>query len=298
VTAYHRPERLDEALGLLDEHGFDAKVLAGGQSLIPMMSAGLAAPDHLVDVNRLPGLDTLQVVDGELRIGALVRHSALAALGAGHPVAAAAPLLPAAAPWISHEAVRNRGTMLGSLVHADPSAEWPAVALATGARLRLMRKGGERWVPAAELYLGPLTADVEPEELAVELRLPVATARTAAAVRELAYRDGDYAVVGVAAQVTLDERGGIADARIGLFGVDATPVRPAEAESLLVSGGPDALEDAAAAAGAEVSPGSDATASAEYRREMVPVFVRRAVAEAIERASGLAAASPSAGAGR
>jgi carbon-monoxide dehydrogenase medium subunit len=274
------------------------------------MSAGLAAPEHLVDVNRLPGLDTLEVVDGELRIGALVRHSTLAALaaghpvaataplGAGHPVAAAAPLLPAAAPWISHEAVRNRGTMLGSLVHADPSAEWPAVALATGARLRLVRKGGERWVPAAELYLGPLTADVEPEELAVELRLPVAPARTAAAVRELAYRDGDYAVVGVAAQVTLDDRGGIADARIGLFGVDATPVRPAEAESLLVQGGPGALEDAAAAAGAEVNPGSDATASAEYRREMVPVFVRRAVAEAIGRASALAAGSPGTGAGR
>jgi aerobic carbon-monoxide dehydrogenase medium subunit len=295
VTAYHRPECLEEALALLDEHGFDAKVLAGGQSLIPMMSAGLAAPEHLVDVNRLPGLDTLEVVDGELRIGALVRHSTLAALRAGHPVAAAAPLLPAAAPWISHEAVRNRGTMLGSLVHADPSAEWPAVALATGARLRLVRKGGERWVPAAELFLGPLTADVEPEELAVELRLPVAPPRTAAALRELAYRDGDYAVVGVAAQVTLDGHGGIADARIGLFGVDATPVRPAEAESLLVQGGPGALHDAAAAAGAEVNPGSDATASAGYRREMVPVFVRRAVAEALERASGVgvAAQSPS-----
>jgi carbon-monoxide dehydrogenase medium subunit len=292
VTAYHRPERLDEALALLDEHGFDAKVLAGGQSLIPMMNAGLAAPEHLVDVNRLPGLDTLEVVDGELRIGALVRHTTLASLAAGHPVAAAAPLLPAAAPWISHEAVRNRGTMLGSLVHADPSAEWPAVALATGARLRLVRKGGERWVPAAELFLGPLTADVEPEELAVELRLPVAAPRTAAAVRELAYRDGDYAVVGVAAQVTLGERGGIADARIALFGVDATPVRAAEAEALLVQGGRDAVEDAAAVAGAAVNPVSDATASAGYRREMVPVFVRRAVAEALERASAPAASSP------
>jgi aerobic carbon-monoxide dehydrogenase medium subunit len=289
VTVYHRPERLDEALALLDEHGFDAKVLAGGQSLIPMMSAGLAAPEHLVDVNRLPGLDTLGVVDGELRVGALVRHSTLAALTAGDPVAAAAPLLSAAAPWISHEAVRNRGTMLGSLVHADPSAEWPAVALATDARLRLARTGGERWVPAAELFLGPLTADVEPEELAVELRLPVAPPRTAAAVRELAYRDGDYAVVGVAAQVTLGEGGGIADARIALFGVDATPVRATEAESLLVEGGPTALDDAATAAGAAVNPNSDATASAEYRREMVPVFVRRAVVEALERAMAVAA---------
>jgi carbon-monoxide dehydrogenase medium subunit len=290
VTAYHRPERLDEALALLDEHGFDAKVLAGGQSLIPMMSAGLAAPEHLVDVNRLPGLDTLAVVDGELRIGALVRHRALEhAAGA---VAAAAPLLPAAARWISHEAVRNRGTMLGSLVHADPSAEWPAVALATGARLRLVRAGGERWVPAGELFLGPLTADVEPEELAVELRLPVAPPRTAAAVRELAYRDGDYAVVGVAAQISLDERGAVADARVALFGVDATPVRAAGAESLLLRGGPGALEAAAAAAGEAVNPGSDATASAGYRREMVPVFVRRAVAEALERASAIAAATP------
>jgi aerobic carbon-monoxide dehydrogenase medium subunit len=283
VTTYHRPERLDAALRLLDEQGEDAKVLAGGQSLIPMMSAGLAAPEHLVDINRLPGLDSVTIQDGTVRIGALVRHRDLERAGA--ELRRAAPLLPAAAPWISHDAVRNRGTMVGSLMHGDPSAEWPAVALATDARIRLLRSGGARWVPASELFLGPLTVDVDPAELAVEVRLPVAPARSGASVQELAYRDGDYAVVGVAVQVSLDEAGGIADVRAALFAVDATPVRVPDAEALLRERGPAGLDEAAALAAAAVSPASDATASAGYRRAMVPVFFRRAVRAALDRAA-------------
>ena len=284
---YHRPERLDEALDLLDEHGFDAKALAGGQSLIPMMNAGFLAPEHLVDLNRLDGLDSVTVEDGTVRIGALVRHADLEHAGA--EVAAAAPLLPAAARWISHEAVRNRGTFLGSLVHADPSAEWPAVALATGASVRLVRKGGERWVPAAELFLGPLESDLEPVEVALEARLPAAPPGTAVSVQELAYRSGDYAVVGVAAQVRLDPGGAIAAVRTALFGVDATPVRPADAEAALLAAGPAGVHEAARLAAGAVNPTSDATASASYRREMVAVFYARAVREALDHA---AAAQP------
>jgi aerobic carbon-monoxide dehydrogenase medium subunit len=284
---YHRPERLGEALDLLDEHGFDAKVLAGGQSLIPMMSAGFLAPEHLVDLNRLEGIDGVTVEEGTVRIGALVRHADLEHAGAS--LAAAAPLLPAAARWISHEAVRNRGTFLGSLVHADPSAEWPAVALATGASVRLVRKGGERWVPAAELFLGPLESDVEPVEIAVEARLAAAPPLTGVSVQELAYRSGDYAVVGVAAQVSLDPGGAIAAVRSALFGVDATPVRPADAEAALLAAGPAGVDDAAGLAAAAVNPTSDATASASYRREMVAVFYGRALRQALERAAARSA---------
>jgi carbon-monoxide dehydrogenase medium subunit len=281
---YQRPELLAEALALLAEHGFDAKVLAGGQSLVPMMSAGFLTPEVLVDINHLPGLDHLAVADGEVRVGALVRHRTLEL--ATPELARAAPLLPAAAGWISHHAVRNRGTFAGSLVHADPSAEWPAVAVALDARVRLAGPGGEREVPASAFFLGPLAADVEPDELVVEVRLPTAPPRTGVGVRELAYRDGDYAVVGVAAQVSLDEAGGLAEVRTALFGVDATPVRVAEAEAVLLEGGLAELDRAARAAAAGVNPVSDATASEGYRRDMVEVFFARAVRAAAGQAAG------------
>jgi aerobic carbon-monoxide dehydrogenase medium subunit len=287
-TTYQRPERLDEAIGLLGDHGDDAKVLAGGQSLVPMMTAGFLAPEVLVDINRIPGLDRVTVADGDLQVGPLVRHRTLEL--AGDELSRAAPLLPAAAPWISHDAVRNRGTMAGSLVHADPSAEWPAVAVALDARIRLASLRGAREVPAVEFFLGPLSADVEPDELVVEVRLPVAPPRTGVAVRELAYRNGDYAVVGVAAQVSLDASGGLAEVRTALFGVDATPVRVAEAETVLFDGGGAGLdeahlEEAARAAAAGVNPASDATASEGYRRDMVRVFFARAVRAAMAQAA-------------
>jgi carbon-monoxide dehydrogenase medium subunit len=282
-TSYRRPELLAEALALLAEHGFDAKVLAGGQSLVPMMSAGFLAPEVLVDINRLPGLDHLAVADDEVRVGALVRHRALELAGA--ELARAAPMLPAAARWISHEAVRNRGTLGGSLVHADPSAEWPAVAVALDARIRLAGAGGEREVPASRFFLGPLAADVEPDELVVEVCLPAAPPRTGVGVRELAYRDGDYAVVGVAAQVSLDDAGAPAEVRTALFGVEATPVRVAEAEAVVLERGVAGLAAAGRAAAAGVNPTSDATASEGYRRDMVAVFFERAVRAAVEQAS-------------
>ena len=293
---YHRPETVDDALALLAEHGFDAKVLAGGQSLIPMMSAGLADPAVVIDINALPGLDVVEVTgsggEGErqraggrgsvVRIGALARHRDLEHTSPA--VGRAAPLLPAAAGFISHAAIRNRGTFVGSLVHADPSAEWPAVALALDAEIRLRSVRGERVVAVSDFLLGPMTTAIEPDELAVEVSLVAAGSPSGVSVQELAYRDGDYAVVGVAAQVTVSgER--VDDCRIVAFGVDATPVRASAAEALLRDAGRAGLEDAARVARQAAQPMSDATASADYRSDMISVLCRRALHEAFHRNS-------------
>jgi carbon-monoxide dehydrogenase medium subunit len=293
---YHRPETVDDALALLAEHGFDAKVLAGGQSLIPMMSAGLADPAVVVDINAVPGLGAVEVTgsggEGErqraggrgslVRIGALARHRDLE--HAGPAVGRAAPLLPAAAGFIAHAAIRNRGTFVGSLVHADPSAEWPAVALALDAEIRLRSVRGERVVAVSDFLLGPMTTAIEPDELAVEVSLVAAGSPSGVSVQELAYRDGDYAVVGVAAQVTgSGER--VDDCRIVAFGVDATPVRASAAEALLRDAGRAGLDAAARLARQAAQPMSDATASADYRSDMISVLCRRALHEAFHRNS-------------
>jgi carbon-monoxide dehydrogenase medium subunit len=275
-ATYHRAASVDEAISLLAEYGDEAKVLAGGQSLIPMMSLGLARPGHLVDIGRIPDLGAVNV-DGAVRIGALVRHAALEAPPAD--VRAAAPLLVAAAPYIGHEAVRARGTFVGSVVHGDPAGEWPAVAMALDAEIELRSLGGSRTVAARDFFLGPLTTDIADDELAVAVRLPAAPPGTGAAALELAYRHGDYAVVGVVAQLTLDEADCVTDARVGLLGVGGTPIRAAAAEAT-AQGGPSAFVDAGRAAAAECDPLTDATASAAYRRRMVAVYVRRALEQA------------------
>lgn len=284
MTAYRRPDSVVEALDLLAEYGDDAKVLAGGQSLLAMMSAGFLRPEVLVDVNRLPDLGAIGVDDETVRVGALVRHHDLEY--ADERVRAVAPLLPEAAPLIAHAAIRNRGTFVGALVHADPSAEWPAVALTSDARVRLLSRSGERVVDVADFLLGPLTCDIRPDELAVEVAMPAAPPRTGVAVRELAYRDGDYAVVGVAARVSLDGDGGVIDARLTVFAASALPVRIVEAEEALRAGGAGAVGDAARLARERVQPLSDATASAEYRADMVPVFCERALSAAFAHARG------------
>jgi carbon-monoxide dehydrogenase medium subunit len=285
---YRRPETLDEALDLLAQGDEGTKILTGGQSLVPMISLGLAHPRTLVDLNRLPDLDYARCQGDRIVIGPLARHRDLEQ--AAPALAEAAPLLPAAGALIGHAAIRTRGTFLGSLAHADPSAEWPAVALALGADLVLVSRRGERVVQAADFFLGPLTTVIEPDELLREARLPRAPARTGASVQELTYRHGDYAVVGVAAQLSLAEDGTLGQAHLGLFSVGFTPIRPIVAERALIGAGPEAFADAAREAQAASEPATDATASAEYRREMVGVFTRRALEEAYRRAL---AASPS-----
>ena len=287
-VGYVRAEALEDVLGLLADKGDSAKILAGGQSLVPMMSAGFVQAEVLVDVNRVGGLDGLSVEDGVVRVGALVRHRILE--HASPELSRAFPLFPAAAALISHPPVRNRGTLVGSVVHADPSAEWPAVMLATDGEIRLVSSRGERIVPAADFFDGPLTADIEADEVAVEVRLPVAPRRTGAAVRELTYRCGDYAVVGVACQISLDDDGGVDDCRIALFGVDATPVRAGAAEDVMRSHGSAGIDEAARLAADAANPASDATASAEYRREMIPVYCRRALRAAMDDATLLSVA--------
>ena len=285
-AAYHRPATIDEALELLARYGDEAKLLAGGQSLIPMISLGLARPAALVDIGSIGGLDAAEV-GKEVGIGPLVRHRALARPSA--EVDRAVPLFAAAAPYIGHAAIRARGTFVGSVAHGDPAAEWPAVAVALDAWLDVRSPSGEREVQAADFYLGPLTTDLADDEIVVGVRLPVALPRTGADVQELAYRHGDYAIVGVAAQVSVDDAGTVSDVRIGLFGVGGTPIRAVAAEAAARSD-PPAFADAGRAASDESDPATDATASASYRRRMVAVFVRRALERAHARALSVAPA--------
>lgn len=278
---YVRASTTDEATDVLAQFGPDAAILSGGQSLLPMMSAGLAAPDVLVDINRLPTTNEAELDEHGLLVGARVRHRQLE--HASPSIDAAAPALRPAGRLIAHAAVRNRGTMVGSICHADPAAEWPAVALATDACIVLNKAGAQtREVAASDFFLGPMSTARDPDELATHVRIPAAAPNTYAAVRELTYRDGDYAIVGAIAQLTFDADT-IADCRLVLFAVDRTPVRARHSEEMLVDGGLAALDDAAHAARDVVDPISDATASRDYRLSMVSVFLSRAVEDAYRR---------------
>ena len=283
TTRYRRVDTLDEAAAVLADLGDDGKVLAGGQSIIPMMSLGLAAPGTLVDIGRVEGGDRYGVDGGTVRIGATVRHSRCEDPAAD--IDAAAPLLRATAPLIAHPAIRSRGTFVGSVAHADPAAEWPAVVLGLDAELSIVSTRGMRTEAAADFFLGPLTSSLEPDEVLAEVRWPAAPPGTGAATLELTYRHGDYAIVGIVAQVTLGPTDLIVDARLALFGVGGTPIRVRAAEQALAADGLTGLDDAAAEAMAAADPVTDATASAEYRRRMVGVFTKRAIRAAFERAA-------------
>ncbi|PYP19940.1 MAG: molybdopterin dehydrogenase [Gemmatimonadetes bacterium] len=283
--AYHRPATLDEALALLAEHGGEAKPLAGGQSLIPAMNFRLARPAVLVDLNRVAELGYVRAGRDGLQIGAMTRQRAVERSDA---VRSAAPLLAEAMPFIAHPQIRNRGTVGGSLAHADPAAELPAVMLALEARFRARGPQGERWIPAGEFFTGILETALGPDELLLEVVVPKSPARTGYAFAELARRRGDYALVGVAARVTLDRRGRCQAARITLFSVGDGPVLAAAAAAMLdgQEPSPEAMRAAAdAAAQRDIDPPSDIHASAAYRRRLAAVLTRRALARAVERAA-------------
>ena len=282
--AYHRPATLDEALALLAEHGGEAKPLAGGQSLIPAMNFRLARPAVLVDLNRVAELGYVRAGRDGLQIGAMTRQRAVERSDA---VRSAAPLLAEAMPFIAHPQIRNRGTVGGSLAHADPAAELPAVMLALEARFRARGPQGERWIPAGEFFTGILETALGPDELLLEVVVPKSPARTGYAFAELARRRGDYALVGVAARVTLDRRGRCQAARITLFSVGDGPVLAAAAAAMLDGQEPslEAMRAAAdAAAQRDIDPPSDIHASAAYRRRLAAVLTRRALQRAVERA--------------
>jgi len=284
---YFSPATVEEALALLDEHGGDAKPLAGGQSLIPAMNFRLARPAVLVDLNRIAELAYVRAAPSGVAIGAMTRQRAVER---SDDVARAAPLLAEAMPSIAHPQIRNRGTMGGSIAHADPSAELPAVMLALDAQFRAKSATGERSIPAGEFFKGMLETALAAGELLVEIAVPPLPARSGTAFLEMARRHGDYALVGVAVVVTLDPRGRCKEAKLGLLSVGDGPVLATEAGKVLAGQSPSeellrAASDAAATR--DVDPPSDIHASAAYRRQLVSVLTRRALARAFERAGGI-----------
>jgi carbon-monoxide dehydrogenase medium subunit len=289
---YQAPASLAAALDVLASRGGDAKILAGGQSLIPVMNFRLAEPALLVDINKLAELDFIRRGDdGSLRIGALTRQRRLER---DPLVAERAPLLHEAVPFIAHPQIRNRGTFGGSLAHADPAAELPALAVALRARLRLQRAGGDRWVEAGDFFGGLFTTALEPDELLVEASIPPQPPRTGWAFLEIARRHGDYAQVGIAALVTLDEAGRCREARLVYLSVGDRPVEAREAARLLAGeeiSEPTIAAVAEKASRDEVRPFSDVHASAEFKRHLARVLTGRALRRAAERArTGRAAA--------
>jgi len=279
---YHRPSSLDEALSLLDTYGEDAKILAGGQSLIPLMKLRLASPGHLVDVNRIPALDTIEEHDGALHIGALIRHEQLAT---SDVIAARYPTIAAAAPMIADPLVRNVGTIGGSLTHADPSGDLGSVMLALGASVVLRRAGGGRVVPIGEYLVDTFQTSIAPNELLTEVRVPSPGADAGGTYLKLERKVGDFATVGTAVFLSFDD-GHIARAGIGLTSVGLTNIDASDAAASLVGAAPDddAFANAAALASRAASPATDLRGSAEYKRHVVDVFVRRGLARAAEMA--------------
>lgn len=282
---YFAPTSIDEALTLLAEHGYDAKLLAGGQSLIPTMNFRLAQPAVLIDLNNIADLAYIQpTVDGGLRIGAMTRQRALEK---SDLVVQRAPLLHATMPYIAHVQIRNRGTIGGSLAHADPAAELPVIAVALDAQLKVRSKLGERWVSAQDFYVALFATDLAPDEILAEIVLPPLLPHTGWSIQEVARRRGDYAIVGVAATVRLDEQGRCADARIVLLSVGEGPVQAHQAMTILQGEQPSsALITAAAEACAskDIDPTADIHASIAFRRHLANVLTRRALTEAFQRA--------------
>lgn len=277
---YFDPRSLDEALARLAECADDAKVLAGGQSLVPMLALRLARPAALIDINRVPGLDGIAERDGALRVGALVRQRTLERWAAGRM-----PLLATGLASIGHPAIRNRGTVAGSIAHADPASELPALLLCLDGSVRARRPGGEREIAAADFFEGPLTTALAPDEIVTETRWPLPGAGHGWGFHEVARRPGDFAMVGVAALIDL-RAGRIARARVALFGAGPHAVRAAAAERMLEGQvpGDELVAEAAAAAAGHLDPPSDIHAPAAYRRRVARTLTARALADALARA--------------
>ncbi len=275
---YARPESLDEVLRLLAEGDGGARVLAGGQSLIPLLNFRLARPEVLVDIAMVDELSRLTIEDGVLRIGATVTQRAVETSG---DVARHCPLLSKALPLVGHLQNRARGTVVGSIAHADPSAELPAVALVLDAAMLVRSAATERIVPADEFFLGPFTTVLEPDEMLVEVRFPAETTAHAA-ITEIAPRSGDFALAGVAGKLTTTDDGRIQDVALALFGVGAVPQRLPEVEGLLGGGHltPEALDEVARLTTATAGTGSeDVHADPAYRTRVAGELARRIVEE-------------------
>lgn len=284
---YHRPQTVDEALELLDRYAEDAKVLAGGMSLIPLMKLRFASPGHLVDVNRIPELQGMEESDGWLRVRAITRHNEIAQ---SEVVRARYPAMAAAAPVIADPLVRNLGTLAGSLAHADPAGDWGSVMLALEAEVVARSVAGERVVPVRDLFVSGFTTSLRPDELITEVRVPAPRGRFGGTYLKLERKVGDFATVGVAVQLTLDD-GKVERAGIALTAVGPTNLRAVEAEQALAGAEPteEAFAEAARLAARAAEPTTDLRGSAEYKRHVVEVYTRRALARALELARGAGA---------
>ena len=280
---YHAPSSIDEAVSLLAELD-DAKVIAGGQSLVPMISLRLAYFEHLVDVGRIGELGGITHEPDAVIIGA---STVDAAVERDADLATTVPLLNRATPFIGHFQIRNRGTVGGSIAHADPAAEYPAVALALDAEIEAASPRGRRCIAAEEFFRGFWTTVLEPDELLVSVRFPVWRGRCGFAVREFARRHGDFAIAGAAIAVQLDDQDAVARCAIGLFGLGSTPLRATEAErAALGQKGPDIAEELSRLATADLTDvPSDIHGPANYRRWVGAAMVRRAWHDAMEEAT-------------
>ncbi len=279
---YVAPTNLDQALSILSSYGPDAKILAGGQSLIPAMRFRLITPKVLVDINRVGGLNFLEESDGWLRLGALVRHRDLEV---SELIRSRYPLLADTAAVVADPIVRNLGTVAGSLAHADPAGDWGAALLAAGAQVVVAGPQGQRTAPLGGFFTGPLVTVLQPDEVITEVRVPVPGPREAGAYLKLERKVGDFAVAAVGVQVALDEAGVCRKAGIGLCAVGPTPLQATAAEGWLVGKVPDddVIRRAGELAAAASSPSDDTRGPAEYKRDMVRVLTVRALRRALAR---------------
>jgi carbon-monoxide dehydrogenase medium subunit len=278
---YHAPESVHDVVGLLAEHGDEARALAGGQSLVPMLALRLTRFEHLIDLNRVPALVGIEGNTGTVTVGAMTRQAELER----SDDAGAVPLLGLATPLIGHFQIRNRGTVGGSIAHADSAGELPTVALALDAELEVASTAGSRTIAASDFFLGTWETALGPEELLTTVRFPVWSDRCGFAVDEVARRYGDFALAGVACGIELNVDGGIARAAIALLGLGSTPLRATAAEAAIIGRTPSAgdLTDIGWLAMADLDPPNDIHASREYRRAVGAHVVARGLGTALAR---------------
>jgi carbon-monoxide dehydrogenase medium subunit len=279
---YRSPASLDEALGLLAERGDDAKVMAGGQSLIPLLKLRFSQPALLIDIGRLPGMADIKREGGMVRIGALVRH---VDVERSAELAKLVPLMVEAVHWIADPLVRNRGTVVGSVCHADPSGDWGSIMLALDAHLVAQSKSGQRVIPIDDFFQGPFTTSLRPDEVATEIRVPLPTGQAGGSYHKLERKVGDFATVAVSIQVELDGRK-VKKVGIGLTGVGATNIKAKKAEQALVGKEltDDVIREAARLAAEAADPKEDIRGSVAYKKDLVRVFVQRGLRTALGRA--------------
>ena len=279
---YQSPASLAEALGLLKEHGDDAKVMAGGQSLIPLLKLRFAQPALVVDIGRLPGMAEIKRDDGHVRIGALVRH---VDVERSTELARLIPLMVEAVHWIADPLVRNRGTVVGSVCHADPAGDWGSIMLALNAQLVAQSPSAERVIPVDGFFQGPFTTSLRPDEVVTAILIPLPTGRSGGSFHKLERKVGDFATVAVSVHVQLDGNK-VAKAGIGLTAVGSTNIKARQAEQVLVGHelNDDVIAEAARLAAAASEPKDDNRGSAAYKKDVVRVYVQRGLKAALARA--------------